>query len=101
MQQSAYLHEVVCLCSPHSFGQSAIEWFVITGQVRLCYNDLEADLRTIMGEPYQPETGIYSDICEAYQNFCRGITIEGQTQALSVEGNDLTYLIENTILKSL
>jgi len=65
-----YLENVVGLCSEEQFGQDAVEWAIQTGMVKLTYN-LDADLRTIMGEPGLPETGQYSAIVEAYQAHCR------------------------------
>lgn len=61
-----YLANLLCLCSEHEFGQDVVDWAIYTGRVRLSY-DLDADLRLIMGEPGQPETGQYDNLVEAYQ----------------------------------
>lgn len=75
-QMKNYLINLIANCSEHKFGQDAVEWFIFTGQIKLSY-DLETDLRTIMGEPGFPETGIYDRICEEYHNFCRRVEVQG------------------------
>lgn len=64
-----YLENIICLCSEEKFGQDAVEWAILSGRIKLTFR-LEADLRTIMGEPGSPETGQYSAIIEAYQMEC-------------------------------
>ena len=61
-----YLLELLHLCSDEQFGQDAVEWAVVNGHIALTY-DQQQDLRTIMGEPGQPDTGAYSTIVIAYQ----------------------------------
>lgn len=61
-----YLLQIQQNCSEHLFGQEAVEWAIYDGQVELT-GDLQTDLRTIMGEPGRPETGLYDDIIEGYQ----------------------------------
>lgn len=56
-----YLLGLLTLCSEEQFGQDAIEWAITTGFIHLSY-DREEDLRLIMGEPGQPDTGKYSEI---------------------------------------
>ena len=70
-QMKNYLLRILELCSEEEFGQDAVEWAIVTGQVQLGYN-LEADLRLIMGEPSHPETGKYDEICEAYRRVIQG-----------------------------
>lgn len=65
-----YLLTILHLCSDQQFGQDAVEWAISTGRVTLSYN-LDQDLRTIMGEPGKPETGMYCEITEAYRRACR------------------------------
>jgi hypothetical protein len=65
-----YLLTLLHQCSEHQFGQDAIEWGIASGFVKLTY-DLETDLRLIMGEPGQPETGCYSELVEAFQRLIR------------------------------
>lgn len=77
MQQARYIDKLVSLCSDHKFGSEAVEWYILSGQVSLKYNDIEEDLRTIMGHPGYPETGLYDKIIEDYQNVCRAIHVEG------------------------
>jgi len=69
-QMKNYLLKVLENCSEEQFGQDAVEWAINTGMVRLNYT-LEADLRTIMGEPGKPETGKYDDIIEGWRRYCR------------------------------
>jgi hypothetical protein len=78
MIQKRYVEQLVALVSEHRFGQDGTEWFIMTGQVQLCWNDIEHDLVTICGPPGRPDLGCYDAIVEAYQAFCRGITIEGE-----------------------
>lgn len=61
-----YLLRVLENCSEHQFGQDAVEWAIYSGWVTLT-GDLQTDLKAIMGEPGQPETGQYDDICDAYR----------------------------------
>jgi|GEM_PF-2822712 len=61
-----YLLKILENCSEHSFGQDAVEWAIVSGHIKLT-GDLQTDLRTIMGEPGKPETGLYDEICEAYR----------------------------------
>jgi hypothetical protein len=63
-----YLLRLLELCSEHDFGQNAVEWAITTGQLKLTYN-LHTDLVAIMGEPGKPETGRYSEFCDAYRRF--------------------------------
>ena len=97
MQQSQYINKLASLCSPHSFGANAVEWFILTGQVQLCWNDIEHDLRVIMGQPGQPDTGLYDRICEEYQSFCRRVTIEGNE--VSPEQAEVYYATSPHVLR--
>ncbi len=65
-----YLLTLLCRCSEHQFGQDAIEHAIETGRVKLTYR-LETDLRTIMGEPGKPETGLYDALCAEYHHVTR------------------------------
>jgi hypothetical protein len=65
-----YLENIVCLCSPHKFGQDAVEWAILSGHVKLAFNQQE-DLINIMGQPGKPETGLYDTIIEEYQTMIR------------------------------
>ena len=65
-----YLLEIQHHCSDHLFGQEAVEWAIITGRVKLT-GELQTDLRTIMGQPGRPETGLYDEIVTSYQAQCR------------------------------
>jgi hypothetical protein len=69
-QMKNYLLRVLELCSEEQFGQDAVEWAIQFGIVQLTY-DLEMDLRQIMGEPGQPETGKYDQICDNYRRWLR------------------------------
>jgi hypothetical protein len=61
-----YIVELLHLCSDHHLGQDAVEWGIMSGQIKLTY-EKERDLRLIMGEPGRPETGKYSELIEAYR----------------------------------
>lgn len=76
MQQAKYIAELISLCSDQKFGQDSVEWFILTGQINLSW-DLQTDLKTIVGEPGFPETGIYDRICDEYRSWCRRVRIEG------------------------
>ena len=65
-----YLLTLLENCSDENFGQEAVEWAILSGRITRTY-DLQTDLRAIMGEPGQPETGRYSEFVEAYQRQCR------------------------------
>ena len=69
-QMKNYLLTVLENCSEEQFGQDAVEWAIQFGLVQLSYN-LEADLRLIMGEPGEPQTGRYDDLCEGYRRYVR------------------------------
>ena len=60
-------------CSDEQFGQQAVEHALLNGDVKLTY-DLEADLRYIMGEPGQPETGRYDELCATWRAHVRAHT---------------------------
>ena len=53
-----YILKLLQQCSEEKFGQDAIEWAVVSGQVRLTY-DLERDVRESMSR--------YDEIIEAYR----------------------------------
>jgi len=61
-----YLLNLLTLCSDEQFGQDAVEWAIMNGNIHLTYT-LQEDLRLIMGEPGKPETGQYDAIVEAYR----------------------------------
>jgi hypothetical protein len=61
-----YLLDLLQLCSDEQFGQDAVEWAIVSGFIRLTY-DQEQDLLFIMGEPGKPETGQYPIIVDAFQ----------------------------------
>ncbi|PWU21766.1 MAG: hypothetical protein C5B50_01010 [Verrucomicrobia bacterium] len=65
-----YLLTLLQNCSEHRCGQDAVEYAIVSGQVPLTY-DLETDLRTIMGEPGKPETGLYDQLIEQWQRLQR------------------------------
>jgi hypothetical protein len=65
-----YLLHLLTLCSDEQFGQDAVEWAIVSGWVKLSYK-LDDDLRLIMGQPGQPETGQYDAICEGYRRVCQ------------------------------
>ncbi len=65
-----YLLELLCLCSDEQFGQDAVEWAIMTGLVKLTYNQHQ-DLLTIMGRPGHPESGAYPAIVDAFQQYVR------------------------------
>ena len=77
-----YLLELLHLCSEHQFGQDAVEWAIVSGQIRLSY-DQEADLRLIMGEPGKPETGQYDAILVGYRNSLLREWADGDTALVS------------------
>lgn len=64
-----YLLKILENCSEHQFGQDAVEWAIVTEQVRLT-GDLETDLRAILGEPGKPETGRYDEFCALWRQAC-------------------------------
>ena len=64
-----YLLELLCLCSDEQFGQDAVEWAIMTGLVKLTYNQHQ-DLLTIMGRPGYPESGAYPAIVDASSSTC-------------------------------
>ena len=66
-----YLNDLACACSEELFGQEAVEWAIMKGLVKLTY-DQESDLKTIMGIPGFPDTGMYDQIIEDYQLEIRG-----------------------------
>lgn len=53
-----YLLSLLRQCSEENFGQDAIEWAIVAGQVRLTY-DLERDVRECMSR--------YDEIIEGYR----------------------------------
>lgn len=61
-----YLLKLLENCSEHDFGQQAVEWAIYTGRVQITGNDLQADLRTIMGEPGQSPAK-YDEIIIGYR----------------------------------
>ena len=65
-----YLLELLCLCSDEQFGQDAVEWAIMTGLVKLTY-DQQQDLIHIMGRPGIPESGAYPAIVDAYRQHVR------------------------------
>jgi len=65
-----YLLNLLTLCSDEQFGQDAVEWAIMNGNIHLTYT-LQEDLRLIMGEPGKPETGQYDQIVEHYRRTCR------------------------------
>ena len=77
-----YLLELLHLCSEHQFGQDAVEWAIVSGQIRLSYGQ-EADLRLIMGEPGKPETGQYDAILVGYRNSLLREWADGDTALVS------------------
>jgi hypothetical protein len=80
-----YLLTLLEHCSDENFGQEAVEHAIVQGHVTLTY-DLETDLRTIMGQPGRPETGLYDQLCEQYRNVTREHT---QTLVDIYETSDL------------
>ena len=65
-----YLLNLLTLCSDEQFGQDAVEWAIMSGQLQSTYN-LQEDLRLIMGEPGKPETGQYQALCDLWRRTCR------------------------------
>lgn len=69
MMTGDYLMKLLERCSDEQFGQDAVDFGITVGMVKLSYH-LETDLRLIMGEPGQPETGMYDRLCEAWRREC-------------------------------
>ncbi len=65
-----YLLKLLARCSDENFGQEAVEYAILQGHVQLSW-DLETDLRLIMGQPGQPETGCYDKLCAKYRTVTR------------------------------
>ncbi len=63
-----YLLQVQENCSDEIFGQTAVEWAILEGHVKLT-GDLDQDCRAILGEG----AAGYDAICTGYRNYCRNM----------------------------